>query len=68
MRQMESMISGIVKLQGFTDIYEISLDVPELSNGYVSNLIAVKLYIGPDSIDRYKRLYLNEEKFVIMLP
>jgi hypothetical protein len=68
MRQMEAQVTGIQRLQGFNDVYEVSLSVPEIYNDYQTNLVPVKLFIGTKQIEIYKRLYLTEEKFTIMLP
>jgi hypothetical protein len=68
MRQMQAKVSGIQKLQGFTDVYEVTLDVPEMYNTYGPNIAPVKINVGPDLIARYKQLYLSEETFTIMLP
>jgi hypothetical protein len=68
MRQMQAKVSGIQKLQGFTDVYEVTLDVPEMYNTYGPTIAPVKINVGPDLIARYKQLYLSEETFTIMLP
>lgn len=68
MQQMEAKVVGIQKLNGFTDVYEVALEVPAIYNTYVSNIIPVKIYVGPGRIEVYKRLYLTEETFYIGLP
>jgi hypothetical protein len=68
MKQMQAKVSGVNKLQGFTDVYEVTLEVPDLFNSFVPNLAPVKISVGPELVARYKQLYITEEWFSIMLP